>query len=75
MQSFLIYMWFDPTGRYAVKSSVNIKGEMTGDGGTSPFSKNYPVAAKFQVMHGKLQTEYLEDKSMDFNEVVVPDEM
>lgn len=75
MQSFLIYMWFDPTGRYAVKSSVNIQGEMTGDGGNKPFSMYYPVAAKFQVMHGKLQTEYLEDKPMDFNDVPTPDGM
>jgi hypothetical protein len=75
IQSFLIYMWFDSTGETAVKSSVNISGEKGPDGSGMPFSQLYPVQALFQVVRGKLKTEYLEEKQMDYMDVPTPEDM
>lgn len=70
---FIIYFYFTADGK-ALLASVYVDGTHGGnDGGGTQFSADFPRKVNFNIIQGKLDTTYLEDKEFNYNTVVPGD--
>ena len=70
---FIIYFYFTADGK-AHLASVYVDGTHGGnDGAGIQFSRDFPRSVNFNIIQGKLDTTYLEDKEFNYNTVVPGD--